>query len=47
MTAAGLLLGAAIAWFAAVAGGSHRDETALSLNWQMIRSRRDQLRDPI
>ena len=38
MTAAGLLLGAAVAWFAAVAGGSHRDGTPLSLNWRMIRS---------
>src|SRR5215208_5584315 len=45
MTAAGLLLGAAVAWFAAVAGGSHRDGTALSLNWRIIRSRRDQPRD--
>ena len=32
------LLGAAVAWFAAVAGGSHRDGTPLSLNWRMIRS---------
>src|SRR5215213_4264702 len=40
MTAAGLVLGAAIAWFACVAGGSHRDETPLSLNWRLIRSSR-------
>jgi len=40
MTAAGLLLGAAVAWFAAVAGGSHRDDTPLSLNWRLIRGRR-------
>jgi len=40
MTAAGLILGAAIAWFACVAGGSHRDETPLSLNWRLIRSSR-------
>jgi hypothetical protein len=40
MTAAGLILGAAIAWFACVAGGSHRDETPLSVNWRLIRSPR-------
>jgi len=40
MTAAGLLLGAALAWFAAVAGGSHRDDTPLSVNWRFIRSPR-------
>src|SRR5215216_3673017 len=40
MTAAGLVLGAAIAWFACVAGGSHRDETPLSVNWRLIRSPR-------
>ena len=40
MTAAGLVLGAAIAWFACVAGGSHRDETPLSINWRLIRSPR-------
>ena len=53
MSAAGLLLGAAVAWFAAVAGGSHRDETPLSLKWRLIRSprlaatHRDRLSDPI
>jgi hypothetical protein len=40
MTAAGVLLGAAVAWFAAVAGGSHRDNIPLSLNWRFIRSPR-------
>jgi hypothetical protein len=40
MTAAGVLLGAAVAWFAAVAGGSHRDETPLSVSWRFIRSPR-------
>jgi hypothetical protein len=40
MTAAGVLLGAAIAWFAAVAGGGHRDDTPLSLNWRFIRTPR-------
>src|SRR5829696_9692702 len=40
MTAAGVLLGAAVAWFAAVAGGSHRDDIPLSLNWRFIRSPR-------
>jgi hypothetical protein len=38
MTAAGLLLGAAVAWLAAVGGGSHRDETPVSLSWQLVRS---------
>jgi hypothetical protein len=40
MTAAGVLLGAAVAWFAAVAGGSHRDATPLSVSWGLIRSPR-------
>jgi hypothetical protein len=40
MTAAGVLLGAAVAWFAAVAGGSHRDATPLSVSWRLIRSPR-------
>src|SRR5215207_6321150 len=40
MTAAGVLLGAAVAWFAAVAGGSHGDNIPLSLNWRFIRSPR-------
>jgi hypothetical protein len=40
MTAAGVLLGAAVAWFAAVVGGSHRDNIPLSLNWRFIRSPR-------
>jgi hypothetical protein len=40
MTAAGVLLGAAVAWFAAVAGGSHRDDTPLSISWRLIRSPR-------
>jgi hypothetical protein len=40
MTAAGVLLGAAVAWFAAVAGGSHRDDTPLSVSWGLIRSPR-------
>src|SRR5215207_4893814 len=40
MTAAGLLLGAAVAWFAAVAGGSHRDDIPLSVTWRLIRSPR-------
>jgi hypothetical protein len=33
MTAAGLLLGAAVAWIGAAMGGSHRDATPLSLTW--------------
>jgi MFS family permease len=40
MTAAGLLVGAAVAWFAAAGGGSHRDGTPLSVNWRFIRSDR-------
>jgi hypothetical protein len=40
MTAAGVLLGAAVAWFAAVAGGSHRDDSPLSLKWRFVRSPR-------
>jgi len=40
MTAAGLLLGAAVAWFASVAGGGHRDERPMSLNWRLMRSPR-------
>jgi hypothetical protein len=40
MTAAGLLVGAAVAWFSAAAGGSHRDGTPLSINWRFIRSNR-------
>jgi hypothetical protein len=40
MTAAGLLLGAAVAWFSAVAGASHRDDTPFSVNWRLIRSPR-------
>ena len=40
MTAAGVLLGAAVAWFAAVAGGNHRDDTPLSVTWRLIRSPR-------
>ena len=40
MTAAGLLVGAAVAWFAAAAGGSHREGTPLSVNWRFIRSNR-------
>ena len=39
MTAAGLLLGVAVAWFAAVAGGSHQDGRPLSVNWRLIHSR--------
>jgi hypothetical protein len=40
ITAAGVLLGAAVAWFAAVAGGNHRDDTPLSVTWRLIRSPR-------
>ena len=33
MAGAAALLGAAVAWFAACAGGSHRDDTAPSMTW--------------
>jgi len=33
-TAASLLLGAAAAWYAACAGGRHRDDVAPALNWR-------------
>jgi hypothetical protein len=35
MTAAGLLLGAAVAWIGAAMGGSHRDGTPFSLTWSL------------
>src|SRR5215218_134973 len=40
MTAEGLFLGAAVAWFAAVLGGSHREDTPLSVKWRLLRSPR-------
>lgn len=35
MTAAGLLLGAAVAWIGAAMGGIHRDGTPFSLTWSL------------
>ncbi|HEV2100808.1 MAG TPA: hypothetical protein VGR45_18020 [Stellaceae bacterium] len=35
-TAASLLLGAAASWYAATAGGRHRDDTAPPLSWRLL-----------
>jgi len=47
MTAAGLLLGAAVAWIGAAMGGSHRDGTPFSLTWSLRPTPRERVADSI
>ena len=47
MTAAGLLLGAAVAWIGAAMGGSHRDGTPFSLTWSFRPPARDRVANSV
>jgi hypothetical protein len=47
MTAAGLLLGAAVAWIGAAMGGSHRDGTPFALTWSLRPTARNRVADSV
>jgi len=47
MTAAGLFLGAAVAWVGSAMGGSHRDGTAFSMTWSLRPASRSRVTDSV
>jgi hypothetical protein len=47
MTAAGLLLGAAVAWMGAAIGGSDREGTPFSLTWSLRPTARNRVADSV